>query len=81
MKTNESNSLSNKNVKSFHSYDIKKNISIISPDVTKLQLVIIDQKTRIYIALDADPELAKLRYLNRLEGKSILFVKKSETKI
>jgi hypothetical protein len=80
MKTNDGNSLS-KNVKSYHSYDSRKNISFVSPDVTKLQLVIIDQKTRIYIALDADPELARLRYLNRLEGKSTFFVKKPETKV
>ena len=44
----------------------KKQIVFKSPDLTKLQEVIIDMKTIIYIALDADPVEAKTRYLSRL---------------
>ncbi len=41
-----------------------------SPDIKKLQEVVIDFRTKIYIALGADPEEAKKRYLLRQEGKS-----------
>jgi len=37
------------------------------PDLSKMQEVIIDFKTRIYIDADADPEEAKKRYRSRLE--------------
>lgn len=43
----------------------KKHNNFISPDITKLQSVMIDIKTRIYIPLNADPEEAKLRFLSR----------------
>ena len=36
-----------------------------SPDLTKLQEVVIDVRTKIYIAIGADPEEAKSRYLSR----------------
>ncbi len=39
------------------------------PDLTKMQEVIIDLRTRIYISMDADPEEARLRYLNRNNKK------------
>jgi len=35
-----------------------------------LQEVVIDVRTKIYIALGADPEEAKSRYLARLEEKN-----------
>lgn len=35
----------------------------VSPNIGKLQEVVIDFRTKIYIALDADPEEAKKRYL------------------
>jgi hypothetical protein len=44
----------------------KKTIDVKSPDLSKLMEVIIDHRTRIYIAPDADIEKAKERYLNRL---------------
>ncbi len=47
----------------------KKPIVFKSPDVTKLQEVIIDIRTRIYIAMDADPEEAKSRYISRFSYK------------
>jgi len=34
-----------------------------SPDIRKLQEVVIDFRTKIYISLSADPEEAKKRYL------------------
>jgi putative ubiquitin-RnfH superfamily antitoxin RatB of RatAB toxin-antitoxin module len=40
-----------------------------SPDITKLQEVVIDLKTSIYIPLDADPEEARNRYLERVNRK------------
>lgn len=49
-------------------YD-KKIVSFKSPDLNKLQEVVIDLKTRIYIAAGADPKLARKRYFERLEGK------------
>lgn len=51
-------------------YD-KKNATFKSPDLEKLQAVVIDLKTTIYIAVGADPEKARKRYFERLaERKS-----------
>jgi hypothetical protein len=75
MKNNEGNTMP-KIEKGYYNHDSKKHNIFNSPDVTKLQLVVIDEKTRIYIANDADPELARARYLNRLEGKVSFFVRK-----
>jgi hypothetical protein len=44
---------------------VKKLTQIKSPDLSKLKEVIIDFRTRIYIAADADVEEAKNRYLFR----------------
>ena len=38
---------------------------IKSPDISKLKEVIIDHRTKIYIAPGADPEEARHRYLSR----------------
>lgn len=51
-------------------YD-KKHNEIKSVDLNKLQEVIIDGRTRIYIAIDADPKEAKDRYLERVGAKKI----------
>jgi hypothetical protein len=40
-----------------------------SPDLSKMQEVIIDHRTRIYIAPGADVEEAKSRYLSRMLTK------------
>jgi hypothetical protein len=53
-----------------HSYD-KKPVTFNSPDLSKLQAVVIDVKTILYIALDADPKLAKSSYLLRVGMKKI----------
>jgi hypothetical protein len=52
------------------SYD-KKPVNFTSPDLSKLQAVIIDIKTILYIPLDADPELARASYLNRVGMKKL----------
>jgi len=45
-------------------YD-KKQPAFKSPDLNKMQVVVIDHRTKIYIAPDADPEEARARYLSR----------------
>ncbi|MDD2631194.1 MAG: hypothetical protein GX103_01120 [Bacteroidales bacterium] len=47
----------------------KKTITFKSPDISKMQEVVIDLRTRIYIAPDADPEQAKAQYLARLQAR------------
>ena len=39
------------------------------PDLTKMQEVVIDSRTRIYIPIGADPEEARERYLARVGKK------------
>jgi hypothetical protein len=48
----------------------KKQNNFKTPDLSKLQEVVIDLRTKIYIAIGADPEEAKSRYLARLEAKN-----------
>jgi hypothetical protein len=59
---------------------MKENKRIIfkSPDISQMQEVVINYKTKIYIAIGADPEEARSRHLNRpaLKGKSIFVRKK-----
>ena len=43
----------------------KKQIQFESPNISKMQAVQIDIKTTIYIALGADPDEAKKRYIIR----------------
>lgn len=47
----------------------KKQNSFKSPDLHKMQEVIINARTRIYVEEGQDPEEAKKRYLERLENK------------
>jgi hypothetical protein len=57
----------------------RKQIIFKPPDITKLQEVIINYKTNIYIAIGADPEEARSRYLNRPDSKykSLIVQKKT----
>ena len=48
----------------------KKQNNFKTPDLNQLQEVVIDLRTKIYIAVGADPEEAKSRYLARLEAKN-----------
>ena len=52
-------------------YEKKQNTIIKSPDLTKLQAVVIDLRTIIYIAVGSDPEEARSRYLSRLGYKKL----------
>lgn len=47
----------------------KKQNNYKSPDLSKMQEVVIDFKTKIYIAVGADPEEAKTRYFTKLDMK------------
>lgn len=49
----------------------KKLNNLKSPDLSELKEVIIDKKTKIYIAQDADVEEAKTRYLYRGPSKRV----------
>ena len=49
----------------------KKQSQIKSPDLKTLQAVVIDPRTKIYIALDADPVEARNRYLSRFADKKL----------
>jgi hypothetical protein len=49
-------------------YEKKLNI-FKSPDLSKLQEVIIDHRTRIYIVPGADIEEARTRYLSRIKTR------------
>lgn len=42
-----------------------------SPDISKMKEVIIDHRTKIYIAPDADVDEARNRYLSRNTAKRI----------
>jgi len=47
----------------------KKQNQMSSPDLTKLQEIVIDGRTKIYIEAGTDPEEAKRRFLARFENK------------
>jgi hypothetical protein len=49
----------------------KKQASYVTPDLAKMQEVIIDVKTRIYIAVGADPKEARSRYFARIGAKKL----------
>jgi hypothetical protein len=49
----------------------KKTFTFKSPDLSKLKAVIIDHRTTIYIALGADIEEARQKYLSRASGRLI----------
>jgi putative ubiquitin-RnfH superfamily antitoxin RatB of RatAB toxin-antitoxin module len=57
----------------------KKQPVFKTPDITRMQEVVINDRTRIYIALGADPEEARSRYWARQDakGKVLLTPKKT----
>jgi len=59
--------------KNYNKFD-KKPILFKTPDLSKMQEVVIDVRTRIYIAPGADPEKARNRYLARLEARGKVFI-------
>ena len=56
----------------------RKQIVFKTPDVTKMQEVVINQRTKIYIAIGANPDEARSRYWARQDakGKMLLTPKK-----
>jgi hypothetical protein len=56
----------------------RKQIVFKTPDITKMQEVVINQRTKIYIAVGADPDEARSRYWARQDakGKMLLTPKK-----
>jgi len=51
-------------------YDKKPSV-VKTPDLAKLQAVVINLRTIIYIAVGADPEEAKKRYMSRFGCKKV----------
>ena len=47
----------------------KKQNNFKTPDITKMQEVVINHRTKIYIAVGADPDEARSRYMARQETK------------
>jgi len=43
----------------------RKSNDFKTPDITKMQEVVINYRTKIYIAVGADPEEARTRFLDR----------------
>jgi hypothetical protein len=56
----------------------KKQMVFKTPDITRMQEVVINARTKIYIAMGADPEEARSRYWARQDakGKVLLSPKK-----
>lgn len=52
----------------------KKQIVFKTPDITKLQEVVINYRTKIYIAVGADPEEARSRYWARQDAKGKVLI-------
>ena len=52
----------------------KKQTVFKTPDVTKMQEVVINPRTRLYIAIGADPEEARSRYWTRQDAKGKVFL-------
>jgi hypothetical protein len=58
----------------------KKQTVFKTPDITKMQEVVINPRTKIYILVGADPEEARSRYWARQDakGKVLLTPKKAQ---
>ncbi|MBA4321725.1 MAG: hypothetical protein C0408_02795 [Odoribacter sp.] len=55
----------------------RKQIIFKTPDITKMQEVVINHRTKIYIAVGADPEEARTRYWARQDTKGkVMFAPK-----
>jgi hypothetical protein len=49
----------------------KRQNTFKSPDLKKLQEVVIDTRTRIYIEMEEDPEVARERYIQKFNFKKL----------
>jgi hypothetical protein len=47
----------------------RKQVVFKTPDLSKMQEVVINHRTKIYIAVGADPEEARNRYMARQDAK------------
>jgi hypothetical protein len=63
-----------------HNMQEKKQTVFKTPDITKMQEVVINPRTKIYILVGADPEEARSRYWARQDakGKVLLTPKKAQ---
>jgi hypothetical protein len=52
-----------------HEMSEEKRVNFRSPDLSKMKEVVIDYRTKIYIARDADPEEAKKRFYIRFANR------------
>jgi hypothetical protein len=52
----------------------KKQAIFKTPDITKMQEVVINHRTKIYIAIGADPEEARSRYWARQDAKGKVLI-------
>ena len=52
----------------------RKPIIFKTPDITKMQEVVINHRTKIYIAVGADPEEARDRYQARQDAKGKVLI-------
>ncbi|HEY4785528.1 MAG TPA: hypothetical protein VIH57_05745 [Bacteroidales bacterium] len=55
--------------KSYYLHDQKKHVSFKSPDTGKMQAVVIDERTKIFIPVEASAEEARNRYLEKMRAK------------
>ena len=53
----------------------KKQVVIKSPDLSKMQVVVIDSRTRIFIEQGLDAEAAMLRYIAKLESQNTFYAR------
>jgi len=52
----------------------RKPIIFKTPDITKMQEVVINHRTKIYIAVGADPDEARDRYQARQDAKGKVLI-------
>jgi hypothetical protein len=52
----------------------KKMTIFKTPDITKMQEVVINHRTKIYIAIGADADEARMRYQARQEAKGKVLI-------
>ena len=45
----------------------KKTVEIKTPDLKKMQEIIIDLRTRIYVPIEEDPQKARERYMTKFQ--------------
>lgn len=62
-----------------HKMQERKQIVFKTPDITKMQEVVINYRTKLYIAIDADPELARSKYWARQDAKGKLLLPTKKT--